>query len=133
MQTAVLASQALDVLPKAKKSLLTMSPEDGEGLIEDGKAVLIVGHGPELVELVKSLTGRTVFVRFDAISSSFSSMLSDSRSSVSSSISPSSSSSSSSSTDRTSGEASASLSCITASPSSPSVLLLKARYKELCM
>jgi len=43
-----------------------------------------------------SLTGRTVFVRFDAISSSLSSTLSDSRSSVSSSISPSSSSSSSS-------------------------------------
>src|SRR3989475_7796621 len=87
-----------------------------------------------------SLTGRTVFVRFDAISSSLSSTLSDSRSSVSSSISPSSSSSSSSSTGRTSGEASASLSCITASlscitasPSSPSVLLLKVRYKQLCL
>src|SRR3989442_9084871 len=80
-----------------------------------------------------SLTGRTVSVRFDAISSSLSSMLSDSRSSVSSSISPSSSSSSSSSTDRTSGEASASLSCITASPSSPSVLLLKVRHKQLCL
>ena len=71
-------------------------------------------------------TWRVVLVPLDAIWSSLSSMLSDSRSSVSSSVSSSSSSSSSSSTGRTSGEASASLSCITASPPSPSVLLLKA-------
>lgn len=62
VQTAVLACQHLkgNVTPERDKDLLNMSMHDGQALIKDHAATLIVGHGPELNELVKKLTGRDV-------------------------------------------------------------------------
>jgi phosphohistidine phosphatase SixA len=61
VQTAVLACQELKgVKPKPKRELLSMSNRDGVGLVQDGGAVLLVLHGPDLDSLVDYLTRRTV-------------------------------------------------------------------------
>lgn len=60
VQTAVLIGQELGVEAHRDKDLLQMKPKAGAHLIEEGKATVIVGHGPELNDLVKHLTGREV-------------------------------------------------------------------------
>jgi phosphohistidine phosphatase len=61
VQSAVLACAELKgVKPKPKKALINISPAEATGLLEEGKAVLLVGHGPEMNDVVAHLTGRTV-------------------------------------------------------------------------
>lgn len=61
VQTAVLACQEMPgVKPKREKKLIGISPKEGEELVKDGHARLLVGHGPELNDLVEHLTGRQV-------------------------------------------------------------------------
>lgn len=68
VQSAVLACQELKgVEPHRDKTLLEMTSKAGEALAKDGQATLIVGHGPELNDLVEHLTGRQVTLAKGAI------------------------------------------------------------------
>lgn len=62
VQSAVLIASQLKGTPKAHrdKNLLEMGHQDAEDLIKDGEAVLIVGHGPEIDDLIQHMTGRDV-------------------------------------------------------------------------
>jgi phosphohistidine phosphatase len=61
VQSAVLACAELKgVEPQRDKALLEPSNEEVVHLVKDGKATLIVGHGPELNDAVQHLTGRVV-------------------------------------------------------------------------
>lgn len=62
VQSAVLIASQLKGTPKAHrdKHLLEMSHQDAEQLIQDHGAVTIVGHGPEIDDLIKHMTGRDV-------------------------------------------------------------------------
>jgi phosphohistidine phosphatase SixA len=67
-QTATLACQQLGIKAQPKKALLALSPHEGEALVKDGAAVLLVGHGPGWCDdLVQHLTGREVAMRKGAV------------------------------------------------------------------